>query len=110
MHCKVIKGVYFTVKTPFGTNIRTTREYWNKIITTKHPSIAKLEKEIKKTLSSPDQIRISQQDKQVHLYYKSLGKVHICIVTDYISSKEGYIITAYLTDRIKEGEQIYVKS
>ena len=25
-------------------------------------------------------------------------------------SKKGYIITAYLTDRIKEGKQIYVKN
>lgn len=34
----------------------------------------------------------------------------MCIVVDHISYKEGYIITAYLTDRIKEGEQIYVKN
>lgn len=46
----MIKNIHFQVKTPHGVLIRTTKEYWQKIV------------------------------------------------------------TAYLTDRIKEGEQIYVKT
>lgn len=55
-------------------------------------------------------MRRSKQDPAVHLYYKNIGKLKVCAVADHISKIEGYIITAYLTDRIKEGEQIYVKS
>lgn len=103
----MVKGVYFEVKTPLGITIRTTKEYWKKIITQKHPSIAKYENEVKQALSSPDQIRKSNQDRQVSLYYKSLGKIFVCAVVDRVNNLEGYIITAYLTDRIKEGEKIY---
>ena len=100
---------YFRVKTPLGVTVRTTKEYWNIIIKIKHPSIAKYENEVRKALRDPDQIRKSKQDPKVHLYYKSIGKVHVCVIADHLSKTEGYIITSYLTDRIKEGEQIYVK-
>lgn len=113
----VAKGVYsqkssayFEIKTPGGVLVRTTKEYWEKIITLKHPSIAKYEEEVKDALSSPDQIRRSKQDLRVNLYYKSLGEISVCVVVDQINKSEGYIITAYLTDRIKEGEKIYDKN
>lgn len=100
---------YFKVKTPLGVTVRTTKEYWERIIGTKHPSIAKYEKEVKDTLNDPDQIRKSKQDPRVRLYYKNIGKVYVCVVADHVTKSEGYIVTCYLTDRIKEGEQIYVK-
>ncbi len=100
---------YFKVGTPLGVTVRTTKEYWKRIIETKHPSIARYENEVKDTLKDPDQIRKSKQDPRVRLYYKSIGKIYVCVVADHLSKLEGYIVTSYLTDRIKEGEQIYVK-
>ncbi len=104
------KDVLFEVKTPLGVVVHTTADYWKIITTIKHPVMVKYRKEVKSALKDPDEVRRSKQDSRVHLYYKSIGKVWICVVADHITSKEGYIITAYLTDRIKEGEQIYVKS
>lgn len=104
-----IEDVLFEVKTPLGINIHTTRDYWKIITTIKHPSMVKYRKEVKDTLKDPDQIRKSKQDPRVHLYYRNIGKVFVCVVADHTSIEEGYIITTYLTDRIKEGEQIYVK-
>ena len=101
---------YFKVKTPLGVTVRTTKEYWQQIITIKHPSIAKYEKQVQLALRDPDEIRRSRKDLQVHLYYLNIGKLFLCVVADHVSKTNGYIITAYLTDRIKEGEQIYVKS
>ena len=101
---------YFKIRTPLGVIIRTTKEYWQRIVTTKHPSIGKYEARAKEALEDPDQVRRSTQDVRVHLYYKSIGKLSVCVVTDHVNNKQGYIITAYLTDRIKEGEQIYVKN
>lgn len=106
----MVEDVYFSVKTPKGIIVRTTNAYWTRIITTKHPNIAKYEKQVKETLQNPDEIRKSRQDERVHLYYKHIGKLHICVVADHIQEGEGYVITTYLTDRIKEGEQIYVKT
>ena len=106
----VARDIRFQVKTPNGVLIHTTKDYWKKIITTKHPSIAKHEDDVEDALENPSEIRRSKQDPRVHLYYKDIGKLYVCVVTDHISENEGYIITAYLTDRVKEGEQIYVKT
>lgn len=106
----MVKGILFKVKTPLGITVRTTKDYWKKIITLKHPSIAKYEEEVKNALKAPDQIRRSKQDLKVSLYYKSLGEVYVCAVVDQIDDSQGYIITAYLTDRIKEGEKTYDKN
>lgn len=106
----VVKNIRFQVKTPHGVLIHTTKEYWLKIITTKHPSIAKHEDKVKEALKDPDEIRRSKQDEEVYLYYKNIGKLYVCVIIDQETLNEGYIITAYLTDRIKEGEQIYVKT
>lgn len=104
------RDVLFETETPLGVKIRTTKAYWQKIKTIKHPSIAKYENKAEETLKNPDQIRKSTQDPSVHLYYKKIGKLNFCVVADHADNKAGYIITAYLTDRIKEGEQIYVKN
>lgn len=106
----MVEDVYLRAQTPLGITVRTTKDYWERIIATKHPSVKRFESEVKKTLVNPDQIRRSKQDPRVYLYYKSIGKLFMCIVVDHINDKEGYIITAYLTDRIKEGERIYVKN
>lgn len=106
----VVSDVFFAIKTPLGTRIRTTKAYWKRIITLKHPSIAKYKNQVQETLKDPDQIRRSKQDLRVHLYYRNIGKVHVCVVADHVDQRQGYIITAYLTDRIKEGVKIYVKN
>lgn len=102
--------VYFEVQTPLDVKVRTTKAYWRKIVTIKHPSVAKYEEQVKLSLGQPDEIRRSKQDARVYLYYKSIGNLYVCAVADHINRKQGYLITAYLTSRIKEGEKIYVKN
>lgn len=105
-----VHDVIFEVKTPLDVTVRTTKDYWEIITTIKHPVMIKYKKEVKEALEDPDEVRRSKQDPRVHLYYRSIGKVYVCAVADHLSSEESYIITAYLTDRIKEGERIYVKN
>ena len=102
--------VYFEVETPFGVKVRTTKDYWKKIVKIKHPIIAKYEEKVKESLKKPTEIRRSKQDPCVHLYYKNLGNIYVCTVCDHIDKKNGYIITAYLTKRIREGEKINVEN
>jgi hypothetical protein len=63
------------------------------------------------TLNDPDFIRQSRIDKNVYLFYREIEynnkNYHMCVVTN---KREGFIITAYITDRIKEGVQIWKKS
>ncbi|HBI23656.1 MAG TPA: hypothetical protein DDX84_05535 [Nitrospiraceae bacterium] len=92
----------FEIKTRIG-KIRTTIGYWE-IITHKHPEIKDLLETIKESLERPDEIRRSKVDINVYIFYKKFGKYWLAIVTRKLNH-EGFIITSYLTDKIKEGER-----
>ncbi len=57
---------------------------------------------VKEVLESPDEIRQSKTDKEVFLYYKRFDKLY-CVVVRH-EKREGFIITAYPADKIKEGD------
>jgi len=61
-----------------------------------------------KTLEDPEMIRKSLKDPNVYLYYRGYEKYFICVVVKHLNG-EGFIITTYITDRIKEGEEIWKK-
>ncbi|MBE0523993.1 MAG: hypothetical protein IBX40_06655 [Methanosarcinales archaeon] len=69
-----------------------------------------MESDVINTLEDPDFIRQSRMDENVLLFYREVeyhGKnYHMCVV---INKNEGFIITSYITDRIKEGVQIWIK-
>lgn len=62
---------------------------------------------VKATLQSPDEIRQSNIDKDVFLYYKQSDRLH-CVVVKHVG-KEGYLITSYPTDKVKEGVVVWTK-
>jgi hypothetical protein len=97
----------FEVLTPLGFRVRVTRAYWEIIITIKHPVMAGYEEDVKKTLADPDEIRQSKSDKNVYLFYKAeREKRWICAVSKQ-AGNEGFLITTYPTDAIKEGVQVW---
>ena len=100
--------IYFEVKTQSGKIIRTTRSHWELISKTKHPEIEGKETEVKECLSNPVEIRRSSEDNDVYLYYHPYEKYFICVVVRYLNG-EGFIITAYITDKIKEGSIAWKK-
>src|SRR5215469_13603968 len=66
---------------------------------------------IAQALQSPLEIRISRSDKTAQLFYEyhartRVGGKWLCIVVKYPSA-DGFVVTAYLTDRVKEGETIW---
>jgi hypothetical protein len=97
----------FDVPTPLGFRVRVTRAYWELITTIKHPVMAGHEEDVEETLRNPDEIRLSRRDPQVYLFYKSksIGR-WVCAVTKRMDV-EGFLITTYPTDAIKEGERIW---
>jgi len=79
------------------------------IVTIKHPVIAGREEDVKKTLEQPDEIRQSKSDQNVYLFYKAeREKRWICAVSRQ-TDEEGFLITAYPTDAIKEGVSVWHK-
>lgn len=99
------KKIYLKVLSSLGKTIRITKNYWNKIIKTKHPILRGKEDLVIQTLTNPIEIRKSLKDPQVCLYYKKINSNYICVVAKHLNG-QGFIITAYLTDRIKAGEKI----
>ncbi len=99
----------FEVMTPLDFTVRVTVIYWDLIVTIKHPVMAGLESDVKDTLENPEQIRVSRSDPKVFLFYKMQRPGRwICAVAKRLDD-EGFLVTAYPTDAIKEGEHIWPK-
>ena len=98
-------SAYIEVLSKLEKRIRTTKRHWDHIVS-KHDSIIGLEEKVKETLRNPVYIRLSKEDKAVHLYYSPYGRYYLCVVCRHLNG-EGFIITAYVTDQIKKGETVY---
>lgn len=99
---------YLRVASRIGKHIQITHSYWQRIVTIKHPSIAGKEKEAKKTLEDPSIIRQSRTDSHVFLYYRKQKSCYLCVVARHLNG-QGFVITVYITDKIKEGKLIWQK-
>lgn len=99
----------FEVETPLGFRVRVTAEYWQVIVTMKHPAILGREADIQEVFRNPDEIRLSKKGPSVYLFYKPerIGR-WVCAETKRLDG-EGFSITAYRTDAVKEGERIWHK-
>ena len=101
-----MNGIYFEITSKLNKRVSVTKSRWNLIIKTKHLEVEGKEKEVKETLTNPHEIRQSISDDSVYLYYKNYGKLSLSVIVKH-KNGEGFIITTYYTDRIKEGKQIY---
>jgi hypothetical protein len=99
----------FEVVTPLGFSVRVTRSYWELIVTIKHPVMSGREADVRSTLQNPAEIHGSTSDPAVFLFY-SPGRPGrwICAVCRRLNG-EGFLITTYPTDAIKEGEIVWRK-
>ncbi len=59
----------FEIFTPLGFTVRTSEEYWQRLIV-KHPDIEELQELIQLALASPDQVRRSSRYAGVLLFYR----------------------------------------
>jgi hypothetical protein len=62
---------------------------------------------VREILSDPAEIRMSRIDRDVFLYYKRFDKLYCAVVRQ--QGNEGFLITAYPADKVKEGEVIWTK-
>ena len=85
-----------------------TEDHWDIIVYRKHLDIEGKEYEVQKTLIDPEVVRTSQDDEDVYLYYRKFQNLFVCVVCKHLNG-DGFIITCYLTNKVKEGRQIWLK-
>jgi hypothetical protein len=97
----------FEVETPLGFRVRVGEAHWDFLVRVKHPAMAGREADVRAALSAPDEVRRSRRDPDVLLFYKADGgRRWVCAVCRRVNGN-GFLITAYPTDGIKEGERIW---
>ena len=101
----VERKIRFQVTSSLGKTIRVTEEHWQRIVTTKHPVMAGQEELVKKALTAPDKVRRSRKDQSVFLQYAKADGRYGCVVVKHLNG-DGFVVTAYLTDRIKIGDPL----
>jgi hypothetical protein len=96
----------FEVLTPLDFTVRTSESYWQRLIV-KHPDIEDLEELVQQALTSPDEIRQSSRDTGVLLFYLIRRDGRWVVAVARRLNGDGFLITAYQTDAIKEGKTIW---
>jgi len=97
----------FEVETPLGFRVRVAHSRWELIVEVKHPAMAGREAEVQEALAKPGEVRQSRRDPAVYLFYGSerAGR-WVCAVVKRLDG-EGFLITSYPTDAIKEGVRVW---
>ena len=93
----------------FGRNVRLTDERLVHIL--ERTEMRGMREAIIRTLQAPAEVRVSRSDPAVRLFYEFYSRTRIggkwlCVVVKY-ATNDAFVITAYLTDRLKAGERIW---
>ncbi len=73
-----------------------------------------IESTIEATLLNPETVVQSRRDPTVQLYYRlyahpRVGEKYVCVVVKLLDS-DAFVLTAYITDRIKQGAILWPRS
>ncbi|MGA2231588.1 MAG: DUF4258 domain-containing protein [Tepidisphaeraceae bacterium] len=93
----------------FGRVVRLTDERLAHIL--EHAEMRGMEAEIVSVLEKPQWVRRSRSDDAIRLFYEfyartSVGGKWLCVVVKYLEN-DAFIVTAYLTDKPKAGEDLW---
>jgi hypothetical protein len=92
-----------------GLAIRLTDERRAHIL--EHAEMAEMESAIEETLREPERVVRSMSDPDAHLYYRFyfrtvVGGKFLCVVVK-LAENGPFVLTAYLTNRMKKGERLW---
>jgi hypothetical protein len=106
-----VTGIVFRLKDVLKKDLRLTEERHAHIL--ERPEIRNQEDRIKATLRAPDIVKVSNHVEDVLLYYKLYERTPVTrkylVVIVRVLDGDGFIITAFYTDKIKKGVTKWVK-
>jgi len=93
----------------FGNRVRLTDERLAHVL--EHPEMTGMAAAIEDVLRHPQLVRRSRSDAAVRLFYEFysrtvLGGKWLCVVVKYLP-RDAFVVTAYLTDQPKAGEDLW---
>jgi len=102
-------GEMKTLNDCFGHHVRLTDERLAHIL--EHPEMKDLGPEIQRVLRQPQLVRRSRSDPGVRMFYgfyaqTIAGGKWLCLVVKY-AENDAFVVTAYLTDKPKAGEDLW---
>ena len=98
-----------TLQDCFGHQVRLTDERLAHIL--EHLEMKDLGAEIERVLRQRQMVRRSRSDEAVRLFYEFyaqtiVGGKWLCVVVKY-ADNDAFVVTAYLTDKPKAGEDLW---
>jgi len=98
-----------TLRDCFGRQVRLTDERLAHILD--HPEMKEMGAELERMLLQPQLVRRSGSDQAVRLFYEFyaqtiVGGKWLCVVVKY-AENDAFVVTAYLTDKPKAGEDLW---
>ena len=98
-----------TLQDCLGRKVRITDERLAHIL--EHPEMRDMGAAIERVLREPQLVRRSRSDGAVRLFYEYyaqtlVGGKWLCVVVKYIEN-DAFVVTAYLTDKPKAGEDLW---
>ena len=74
--------------------------------------MTEMEPAIEETLQDPEKVVRSMTDPNARLYYRVyfrtvVGGKFLCVVVKITDDTDAFVLTAYLTDRVKKGERLW---
>ena len=93
----------------FGQSVRLTDERLAHIL--EHPEMKDMAAEVERVLLQPQLVRRSRSDAAVKLFYEFYAQTIVdgkwlCVVVKYVEH-DAFVVTAYLTDKPKAGEDLW---
>jgi hypothetical protein len=93
----------------FGRTVRLSDERLAHILG--HPEMQNMEAGIERVLRQPALVRRSRSDGEVRLFYEFyrqtiVDEKWLCVVARY-NEEDAFVVTAYLTDKPKQGEDLW---
>jgi hypothetical protein len=98
----------FVIETPLGFHVRCHSSYWERKIIDSHPIMYDKLEVVIQALENPAEIRVSQRDSAVYLFYNHHSSRLVCVVARD-NDGIGHIITAYPTDKMKKGTTVWTR-
>ena len=99
----------FAVETPLGFTVRVSAAYWATILV-KHPDLADRLGDVQSALREPQEVRRSRRAPTILLFYRTdVRRGRWVVAVAKHENRDGFLVTAYRTDAIKEGERLWPK-